>query len=73
MAAGLKLLKKSVSLYRGRINAIATRTLSPNPVPYMRYDSKLKLKDMTIDIVSDLEKLEPFGNGNPSPQFMIRM
>ena len=71
MAAGLAIRKRSISLYRDRINQIAARTLSPNPIPYMRYDSKLALKNMTIDLVSDLEKLEPFGNGNPPPRFVV--
>jgi single-stranded-DNA-specific exonuclease len=71
MAAGLKVKKKSVDLFRQKINEIASRTLSSNPVPYMSYDSMLKLREMTMDVVADLERLEPFGNGNPSPRFII--
>ena len=71
MAAGLKVKRKAVSAFREKINQVAGRTLSPNPTPYMNYDAKLKLKNMTIETVGDLEKLEPFGNGNPPPRFVV--
>jgi len=71
MAAGLKILKRNISIFKEQINRVASRTLSPNPTPYMKYDTKLKLKEMTIEIISDLERLEPFGNGNPAPRFVV--
>jgi len=71
MAAGLKIKKKNVKAFRERINKIASKTLSPNPSPYMNYDAKLKLRDISMKLVEDLEKLEPFGNCNPTPLFIV--
>ena len=71
MAAGLKVRKKNIDAFRKRINKVAGRTLSPNPSPYMNYDAKLKLGNVNMSLVEEMEKLEPFGNNNPLPQFVV--
>lgn len=40
----------------------------PSPV----YDDELAFSDITTENFSDLCKLEPFGNGNPSPAFLLK-
>jgi single-stranded-DNA-specific exonuclease len=71
MAAGLHVKRRKVDEFRRRINGIATDVLPENPVPYMIYDSKLKLRNINMKLVGELEKLEPFGMGNPVPNFVI--
>jgi single-stranded-DNA-specific exonuclease len=71
MAAGLKIKKSKIDAFRKRINEIAGQVLSPNPVPYINFDTKLKIRDINMNLVEDLERLEPFGNGNPLPHFVM--
>ncbi|MBQ8460737.1 single-stranded-DNA-specific exonuclease RecJ [bacterium] len=39
--------------------------------PFVNIDLILEPKDITIDLVEDLSKLEPFGASNPSPVFVL--
>jgi len=41
-------------------------------MPKVDIDGYLELSEMGRNLVSDLEKLEPFGNGNPEPVFLIK-
>lgn len=36
------------------------------------FDLELQLSDITFDLYNDLEKLAPYGVGNPRPQFLFR-
>lgn len=71
MAAGLTIKKAQIGAFREKINSIAKGVLPAQAQPIMTYDSKLKLRDINLSLVSDLEQLEPFGQGNPLPQFII--
>jgi single-stranded-DNA-specific exonuclease len=35
------------------------------------YDAELNINSLTLELASEIEKLEPFGNGNPEPIFRI--
>ena len=37
--------------------------------PFLKIDLKLKPEEITVDLVEELSKLEPFGASNPSPIF----
>ena len=71
MAAGLKIKKKNINAFRERINKVVSGILPKNPKPYMTYDTKLKMRDINIGLVEDMERLEPFGNGNQLPCFVV--
>ena len=36
------------------------------------YDCELSLEEINVDLIDNIEKLEPFGNGNPQPKFIIK-
>lgn len=71
MAAGLTIEKDKIVAFRKRINNIAKKVLPARAQPVMTYDSRLKLRDINTGLLADLEQLEPFGQGNPLPQFII--
>lgn len=71
MAAGLKVRKGHVDAFRKKINEVAGKTLPAHPRPYMVYDARIKLRDITQQLMEDLEKLEPFGQANPLPRFSV--
>lgn len=41
-------------------------------IPTQEYDDEISFAEITEDTVRDLKKLEPFGNGNPSPVFLLK-
>jgi single-stranded-DNA-specific exonuclease len=41
-------------------------------IPTIRVDSELSFKDITLDVIHQINALAPFGEGNPEPVFMAR-
>ena len=41
-------------------------------VPSLEINAEISLEDLSLNFVKDLQKLEPFGNGNPEPKFLLR-
>jgi len=37
-----------------------------------RVDAAVRLEDVTVELAREVESLEPFGEGNPSPVWLIR-
>ena len=73
MAAGVTVQADKVDALRERLNAIARRTLRPDQLqPPLRLDAEASLADLTLDAVAELSRLEPFGQGNPAVQLVVR-
>jgi len=72
-AIGMVISQENIAEFRSRINAFAFQTLSPQDLlPSISADMELSLEDINQDFIRDLEKLEPFGQGNPEPLFYSR-
>jgi len=39
--------------------------------PCLRIDSATTPKGITLELLNDIERLEPYGNGNPEPRFVL--
>ncbi|MST01044.1 MAG: single-stranded-DNA-specific exonuclease RecJ, partial [Pedosphaera sp.] len=73
MAAGVTVHPDKVDALRDRLNTIARRTLRPDQLqPTLRLDAETGLADITLDTVAELARLEPFGQGNPAVQLVVR-
>ena len=74
-AAGLTMPLANLETFRERLSdAVHAQMLSMGKAELCRevyYDMPLELADVTMDTVSWLEKMEPFGMGNPAPRFLI--
>ena len=68
MAAGMSLPLENVDKLRNRLNKDCTLTLE-ELVDKKTIDMTLNLDYITCEIVEQLDRLEPFGNGNPKPVF----
>ena len=68
MAAGLSMKEEDVDTFRKQINAKCTLT-SEDMEEKIHIDIALPLSYVTKAFVEELEKLEPFGVGNPKPVF----
>lgn len=66
MAAGLSLDPEKIPAFRRGLSGFIEKKLGGTaPRPSLLLDSWVTLSDMTVDLVSDLERLAPFGPGNP--------
>ena len=73
MAAGLSIAPEKVDLLRQRLNELARRALKPEDLqPPLRLDAEVCLADLTLDSLTELERLKPMGQGNPALQFFAR-
>ncbi|MFN8057579.1 MAG: single-stranded-DNA-specific exonuclease RecJ [Vicinamibacterales bacterium] len=69
-AAGLTMDSRLVPEFRRQINQIADEVLDPEDlVPRLRIDGDLALSAIDGPLVQALERLAPFGAGNPRPLF----
>lgn len=72
-AAGLELPARRVGELRERFEAAVRARLGPEDlVPVLRLDAEVAFADLALEAVRDLERLEPFGVGNPTPLLLTR-
>jgi single-stranded-DNA-specific exonuclease len=72
-AVGCSLPVAKVPELRTRLDAFARQRLTPQDfVPILRYDAEIALDEVKHDFWLLLQKLEPFGAGNPVPVFVAR-
>lgn len=72
-AAGILITKDSIKDFKQNINRIAHERLSlEDLLPSLDIDIESTLSDLNEEMIWELERLEPFGNGNPEPLFYTR-
>jgi single-stranded-DNA-specific exonuclease len=73
MAAGLSVQPGKIDALRERLNELAQRTLKPGDLqPLLRLDTEAGLEEITLDMLRELSRLNPTGQGNPGLQFCAR-
>jgi single-stranded-DNA-specific exonuclease len=72
MAAGLSITAESIPAFRACFAARAAAALAARPPEAMKVDAQVTLADLTPGLVAELERLAPFGAGNPSPVLAVR-
>ncbi len=73
LAAGLSVKRSCVEVFREKINEYAAKTLTEdNMMPTVSADLEITLGDCTMALADGLRILEPYGVGNPVPNFVIR-
>ena len=73
MAAGLTIAPDQVDAFRARLNELARRALQPEDLqPPLRLDAEVKLNEISLASLAELEQLKPLGQGNPAMQFCAR-
>jgi len=72
-AAGLRLATNKIRRFREAINEYAHRCLDPDTlVPQLILDTEIAPEELNEALLDSLEKLEPFGEGNPTPILAMR-
>ena len=73
LAAGLTIRRADIPAFRERINRYAAEHLTDD-MTAVRYeaDCEVETEELSMKTAEELEGLEPFGVGNPSPLFILR-
>ncbi|NTV28957.1 MAG: single-stranded-DNA-specific exonuclease RecJ [Candidatus Omnitrophica bacterium] len=72
-AAGLRVKDEHMPEFRSRINSFAREILAARDLtPSLDVDAELSLAAVSTDLVETVGRLEPHGEGNPSPLFATR-
>lgn len=71
-AAGLSLDVDNILILRDELNTLASKWLNDEDmIPFENVDVVSNLKEINIDLIKKLDKLGPFGIGNPHPIILI--
>ncbi len=70
-AAGMSLKAEYIDGLRISLNWYAEQTTGlVDLIPTLYIDTQVALKDVTVDNITDMESLQPFGEGNKEPVFL---
>lgn len=61
LAAFKEALKKEVAVYKGE-----------TVLPSLEIDAELQVREISLTTYKEVERLEPFGKGNPEPTFLLK-
>ncbi len=72
-AAGIGLKAEAVSAFAAAFEAVAATKLGDSQlVPLLDIDTEVMASEVDLGLVTELQRLEPFGSGNPEPTLMLR-
>jgi single-stranded-DNA-specific exonuclease len=73
MAAGLSILPENIPAFRDKLNHMALQQAARAGgdifTPSLKLDGFLSPRGATLDLLDQIERLEPYGVGNPEPRF----
>ncbi len=73
LAAGFTVAKESVDgLRRAFFRECAAQIKQNNITPTLSIDAEIRLTDVNIRLVHEIDLLRPLGQGNPEPKFLAR-
>lgn len=71
-AAGMSLPRENIASVEAKLNELAEQWLTEQDfTPILRADMKCALSEVPVSLLEQLDKLAPFGMGNPSPKFVF--
>ena len=70
--AGVSVKKENLQKFKEDINSYIEKLNIQEIKPTINIDMEVSLKELSIDIVKDIERLEPFGEANNVPLFAIK-
>ncbi len=72
-AAGIKIENKNLDkFYKKLDSAISSKLKDKDLTPEIEINAEIKIEDVNFNLIENLEKLEPFGEGNKKPVFLIK-
>ncbi|OYD09897.1 single-stranded-DNA-specific exonuclease RecJ [Paludifilum halophilum] len=72
MAAGMSLPEENLQELHRRLDELAKEWLREEDyIPLSRVDAELTLDEVQLDLIEELDRLAPYGVGNPTPRFRV--
>ncbi|PJA86801.1 MAG: single-stranded-DNA-specific exonuclease RecJ [Candidatus Moranbacteria bacterium CG_4_9_14_3_um_filter_42_9] len=72
-AAGVRVAHDKMEKFYEKLDGIIERELSGKDIsPEIEIDMEIKLQDISWDMIADIKKMEPFGEGNSEPVFLAK-
>ncbi len=71
-AAGVTLLPENVDLFRRRLSEAIDRHRTEGAPAGLALDAHLPFEQISLDLADQLQRLAPYGNGNPEPILFTR-
>ncbi|MEO6655824.1 MAG: single-stranded-DNA-specific exonuclease RecJ, partial [Pyrinomonadaceae bacterium] len=72
-AAGVTMKEENITLLRQKLNEYTASILSEDDlIPELKIDALVTSQSLTLDLVEQFARFEPFGAGNPKPIFVTR-
>ena len=73
MAAGFSIAPEHIEALRLRLNEYAAAHMKAEDyIPVVPVDAVVSLQDVTLPVIDELSRLEPYGMGNSRPVFAVR-
>ena len=73
LAAGLSVRRDKLEIFKEQINEYAKKNLSESDmIPTIEADCVIDFDDVNIQLAHQLQRLEPYGVGNPIPTFVLK-
>lgn len=72
MAIGISVNKDNFEKFKKDFEDYTDRTNIKELIPIIKVDETISMKDMNVNIVKEIAKLEPFGEANKMPIFMYK-
>jgi len=71
MAAGLTIKRQNLDRFRDAFERVAAESLTADDlIPLIKHDGVVTLGALNVKQVQELDRLSPFGMGNPQPSFV---
>ncbi|MDD3297028.1 MAG: single-stranded-DNA-specific exonuclease RecJ [Candidatus Omnitrophica bacterium] len=72
-AAGINISEDNLEDFKNRVNSfLKSKMKLEDFIPLLEIDAVLKFEDINMDFVESIERLKPYGEGNPRPVFLSR-
>lgn len=72
MAVGLSVKKEKFEEFKKKFEELAKESNIQDILPILYIDEEITIKEMTLELMQELKQLEPFGEKNKEPLFMLR-
>ena len=72
MAVGISVKKENLEMFKKELEQISKERNIEEIVPILKIDAQIDLEEINKEMVESLKELEPFGEENKTPLFMIR-